>query len=175
LSIAAMRPSPAIFREEQNFGWWIYALLAAMVVFGGVVAYTAGHRAPGLHGRAGWGEVPVGLAIGIVLPSVLVVGVLRMTTEVIPGECHVWFGWIPTYRRVIPIETVQRVEVIQYRPIADCGGWGIRISRDGDRVLNARGNRGVRLHFVDGARLIIGSQRAEELARTLEQAIRPTA
>lgn len=173
MSIAAMRPSSAIFHEEQNFAWWIYALLAAMVVFGGVVAYAAGHRAPALNARPGWGEVPVGLAIGLVLPSVLVVGVLRMTTDVVPGECHVWFGWIPTYHRVIPIESIQRVEIVQYRSFAGCGG--IRINREGDRVLSARGNRCVRLHLADGTRILIGSQRAEELAGTLERAMRPAA
>jgi hypothetical protein len=170
-----MRPSPAVFREEQTFGWWMYALLALMALIGVVFAFVVGHRGAGLHGRPGWGEVPVSLAVGIVLPSVLVVGVLRMTTEVIPSECRVWFGWVPTYRRAIAIETIQRVEVIQYRPLVDCGGWGVRMSRNGDRVLNARGNRGVRLHLIDGTRLIIGSQRPEELAATLEQAIRPAA
>jgi hypothetical protein len=62
---------------------------------------------------------------------------------------------------------------VQYRPIADHGGWGIRSGRDGERALTARGNRGVRLVLADGTRLLIGSQRPEELAETIERACRP--
>ena len=69
----------------------------------------------------------------MVLPPVLVVGVLRMTTEVAPGVVRVWFGWVPTYRRLIDLSTVLRIEVIQYRPLRDYGGWGIRVAQgDGD-------------------------------------------
>ena len=60
-----------------------------------------------------------------------------------------------------------------YRPLADYGGWGVRTGRDGERVLNARGNRGVRLDLSDGTRLLVGSQRPEALAVAIERAIRP--
>ena len=115
----------------------------------------------------------LGIAVGFGLPLLLVVGVLRMTTEVTPTDVRVWFGWVPTYRRVVPIAAIRRVEVVSYRPIPDYGGWGIRPGRDGERVLNARGNRGVRLDLTDGSRLLIGSQRPEELALAIEGALRP--
>ena len=35
MSIAAIQPPAAIYREEQFFAWWLYALLAAMVGIGG--------------------------------------------------------------------------------------------------------------------------------------------
>ena len=93
-----------------------------------------------------------------------------MTTEVTPTEVRVWFGWVPIYRRAVSISGIQSHAVVEYRPIADYGGWGIRAGRDGERVLNARGNRGVRLELADGSRLLIGSQRPEELAETIERA-----
>jgi hypothetical protein len=98
---------------------------------------------------------------------------LQMTTEVTATELRVWFGWIPIYRRAIAITNIPRSGVVRYRPILDYGGWGIRIGRDGERVLNARGDRGVRLELADGTKLLIGSQRPEELAETLERARRP--
>jgi len=73
----------------------------------------------------------------------------------------------------VPITGIVRYRVVQYRPILDYGGWGIRAGRDGERVLNARGDRGVRLELADGSSLLIGSQRPEELAETLERARRP--
>ena len=75
-----------------------------------------------------------------------------MTTEVTPTEVRVWFGWVPIYRRVgADRRASAATDVVQYRPIVDYGGWGIRSGRDGERVLNARGNRGVRLELADGS------------------------
>ena len=171
LTAVAIQPPSAVYREEQRFGWWIYALLGLMVwmawaIFegkvpggGAVVARLSPQRL-------------FGAAVGFGLPVVLLVGVLRMTTLVTPTDVRIWFGFLPTYRREIAISGISRVEVVHYRPIADCRGWGVRIGRDGERVLNARGNRGVRLHLVDGSKILIGSQRAEELALAVEGALR---
>ena len=172
LTVAAIQPPSAIYREEQRFGWWIYALLALMMAVawamfegrGPVAAPVAGRHVP---------QLMIGIAAGFFLPVVLVVGVLRMTTLVTPTDVRVWFGFIPTYRRSIALSSIQRVEVVQYRPVLDYGGWGIRRGRDGEKVLNARGDRGVRLHLVDGSKILIGSQRAEELALAVEGALRP--
>ena len=167
---ATIRPSAAVYREEQGFDWWIYALLVAMfgLAIAGVV--LRGHP-QGQPPAQAWNlEIPIAVAIGVALPSVLTVGVLRMTTEVTPGDCHVWFGWIPTVRRVVPLESIERVEVVRIRPFLDYGGPGSRVGRDGQRALIARGTRGVRLHLADGTRLVIGSQRPEELADALDRA-----
>jgi hypothetical protein len=117
-------------------------------------------------------EIALGLTVCVGMPAVLVVGFLRMTTEVTPTDVRIWFGWVPTYRRMVLLGSIVRLEVVSYRPLADYWGWGIRSGRDGERVLNARGNRGVRLELADGTRLLIGSQRPEELALVLERTMR---
>ena len=171
MSVAALRPAAAVFREEQNFAWWVYALLAALFVSTLAGAVWKGlPLLPSAHGW--WIEVPITLLVGLGLPSLLIVGVLRMTTEVTPTDCRVWFGWLPTYRHVVLLSAIQRVEVVRYRPLRDCGGWGIRRGRNGERVLSARGDRGVRLYLADGSQLLIGSQQPEELAEALERAMR---
>ena len=173
--VTTLRPPAAIYREEQNFGWWVYALLAVMVGLGcaGLGRDHAGRPNPAPAHRWGGLEVPIGLAVGLALPAVLVLGVLRMTTEVTPAEVRVWFGWLPTYRRGIPAGNVVRADVVRYRPMRDCWGWGVRRGLDGELVLNARGDRGVRLTLADGSRILIGSQRPEELAAAVRRAITP--
>ena len=174
MSVAtAIQPPTTVYREDQNFAAWVYVLLALMATTSALAFLAVGPNSAPNGGRAS--GLVVFLLVGLVLPSVLVVGVLRMTTEVTPVSCRVWFGWIPTYRHSVPLSSITSVEVVTYRPLADCGGWGIRRGRDGERVLNARGDRGVRLTLSDGSRLLIGSQRPEELARALEQALRPEA
>ena len=175
MSVAAIQPSVIVFREEQNFDWRVYALLGAVEALVWAAVLWCHQNAPRVAGMAHFEsiELGVGIAVGLMLPVVLIVGVLRMTTEVTPTDVRVWFGWIPTYRRMVPIGTIVRLEVVSYRPLADYGGWGVRTGRDGERVLNACGNRGVRLDLTDGSRLLIGSQRPEALALALERAMHP--
>ena len=92
-----------------------------------------------------------------------------MTTEVTPTDIRVWFGWVPIYRRVLPVGDVRRIGPAAFRPIADYGFWGVRSGRDGERALIARGHRGVRLELADGSILIIGSQRPDELAMAIKK------
>ena len=173
LTVVAIQPPSAIYREEQRFGWWVYALLAIIMALAWAMYEGRGPIGQGFAGRH-HRTLVFGVAAGLVLPVVLVVvGVLRMTTLVTPTDVRVWFGFIPTYRRSIAIGSIARVEVVQYRPIVDYGGWGIRHGKDNERVLNARGNRGVRLHMVDGSKILIGSQRPEELALAVEGSLRP--
>jgi hypothetical protein len=171
LSVAAIQPPAAIYREEQRFSWWIYALVALVMALVWWILLGSGPGA-GHAARRHAGDLSIGLGFGLGLPILIVLGVLRMTTVVTPTEVRVWFGWIPTYRRAIPIGTIARVEVVHYRPFADYGGWGIRHGRDGEKVLSARGDRGVRLRLTDGTKLLIGSQRPEELVLALEGALR---
>jgi hypothetical protein len=175
-SVATMRPAATIFREEQFFDWRVYAVIAAIELFAGYWSvWLLRHWGPvaTLLARRWSLDFSLGLLIALVLPYILVVWLLQMTTEVTPTEIRVWFGSVPIYRRVVQVTDIVGFRVLQYRPILDYGGWGIRAGRDGERVLNARGDRGVLLELCDGSKLLIGSQRPEELAETLQRARRP--
>jgi hypothetical protein len=175
VAVASFQPAAVVYREEQNFGWWVYALV--VLIQAGLVAAFVWLYQSGRLPSPGGSLRDLGLALcatsGVCVPLLFVVGLLRMTTEVTPTDLRVWFGWVPTYRRFVGIGTVQKIEVVSYRPIRDHGGWGVRTGRDGERVLTARGDRGVRLDLGDGTRLLIGSQRPEALAVAIERALRP--
>lgn len=173
LSVATIQSPAAIYREEQWFSWWIYAALGLISVLAWVFLLdrTVGWPSPWMHFHGRIFKTLV--ATGVVLPPSVVVAALRMITLVTPAEIRVSFGLIPTYRRIISIDAITSVEVVHYHPLRNYGGWGIRFGRDGERVLNARGDRGVRLGLRDGSKLLIGSQRPDELALAIEAARRP--
>jgi len=162
-SVATIQPAAVFFREEQYFDWRIYTFIALGEMLTGLALS---------RGRVLSLEFGLGLAIGLALLMIVIVFLLHMTTEVTPTDVRVWFGWVPTYRRLVPIDTIRSVEVVTYRPIADYGFWGIRSGRDGERALIARGNRGVRLELLDGSKLLIGSQRPELLASVIDRSLR---
>jgi hypothetical protein len=163
-SAATLQPPAAVYREEQYFDWRVYALIALVGLLTGLGL---------LRGRIWSGEVALGLVVGLAFLMFVVVFLLHMTTEVGPTGLRVCFGWSQTYPRIVSIDTVRSVEVVNYRPLADYGFWGARAGRDGERAFIARGTRGVRLELIDGSKLLIGSQRPEALASVLDRALRP--
>lgn len=173
LSVATIQPPAAIYREEQWFGWWVYAGLGLIFALAWVVLVDRTVGRPdlwvALHGRA----FKLAVAAGLVVPPAIVVGALRMLTLVTPTELRISFGFLPTYRRVVALDAIGSIEVVQYHPLRAYAGWGVRFGRDGERVYNARGDRGVRITLRDGSRLLVGSQRPEQFALAIEAARRP--
>ncbi len=158
-------PAPsAIYVEGQRFGWWIYGLLGLLL---GLSCYFLKLRLDGVEGSSTYLH-SFGTIVGFALPAMLIPFVLRMTTVVYPGRIAVSFGWIPTVRRVIDIGAIERAAVVTYNPWREARGWGVRTGPDGERILSARGNRGVRLFMIDGSKILIGSQRPEELCAAIE-------
>jgi hypothetical protein len=125
-----------------------------------------------------WGDHPlpdaalllVGLAVTVFCIGLVVLfAFARLITEVQSDGLYIRF--IPFHPRFLRFsrETLLHWEAVKYNPLLDYGGWGIRYGLKG-RAYNVRGNKGVQLELRDGKRVMIGSQRAEELARALTEA-----
>jgi hypothetical protein len=112
-------------------------------------------------------RLPAGLYWLVIIPLVLVGNLLCQKTTVNETNLTVTFGALfPLYRRQIARTQIATAEAVTYSPLADYGGWGIR-GWGKNVALNARGNRGVCLALHDGHRVLIGSQRPEDLAKAL--------
>lgn len=86
---------------------------------------------------------------------------LRMVVEVTSDAVIIRYK--PFVNRRIPVNQILRLEPRVYRPLSEFGGWGIRGWND--RVAyNVSGNTGVDITLVDGRHVMIGTQKAAELA-----------
>ena len=90
----------------------------------------------------------------------------RLLTEVGSSGLCVQFKPLHRRARLIPLTDATRIEAINFSPLRDYGGWGIRGGKK-RRAYIMRGRAGVRITFADGRTLLIGSQRANELAAVL--------
>jgi len=104
------------------------------------------------------------IAVVVLLGAVLL---MRLTTTVTPDAVSIRYGVL--YRTRIPLSDVARAEAVEYSPIREYGGWGIRGSSR-RRALNARGNQGVLLTRADGTTLLVGSQHPRDLLDALARA-----
>ena len=165
------------FEETQRFRQWWLVLLVLFVVAVTVIPFGTGMVQQLVTGKP-WGDKPlpdgaligVGLfAIGIPLFVAWLLLAAKLTTRV--GDTTLHVGLWPIHRRPKEIDLlrVAEVEACSYRPLRDYGGWGVRRGRNGT-AYNVSGDRGVRITDTDGETLLIGSQRADELAEAIEAA-----
>jgi len=126
-----------------------------------------------------FGDNPVGdrqlvivSLIGLAVPLLILVLAWRAELDVQVTRNVIQARFRPFHRtaRVFPIADVRSCEGRDYEPIGEFGGWGIRMGGSRSRAYNVSGHRGVQLEFIDGRRLLLGSQRADELAAVINAA-----
>ncbi len=150
------------FEERQTFHWTIYVFL--LLIFAALLWALDSTPQTGKHLWAplAW----------ILFAYLISVNVLFMRTTVDKHDLIAQFGYcVPLYWKRIPLETILHARVVEYRPIRNAGGWGIRFGnfeKERCRFLNCRGNRGVLLETTR-LRWIIGSQQPEQLLAALER------
>ena len=122
-----------------------------------------------------WGNPPSSNGNLIFLSVLLVLVYLRLTTvrlvtELRPDRLSVAMKGFWRKARVA-VSDVRRAEAITFDPAAEYRGYGVRNGPRGQAYI-ARGNQAVQLELRDGRKMLIGSQRAEELARRIAEARR---
>ncbi len=86
----------------------------------------------------------------------------RLVTEARDGDLVISLRGFWRSRR-IPFSEIRSAEKISYDPVRDYGGYGIRTGRFGKAYI-AAGTEGVRIQLANGATVVVGSQRPQELA-----------
>lgn len=105
-----------------------------------------------------------------VLPLLGLLFITALRTEVREDGVHVRYFPFHLRERRFPLETLVRVEVVNYRPLLEYGGWGIRRGPKG-WAYNVSGRRGVRFTFDDGRRFLIGTREPEAFAQAVKEAV----
>lgn len=156
-----------LFREEQRFRdiWWVMLLVfgIAAIQWYSFFQQIVFNQPFGNNPASDSLLIIIWLLFGIGLPVFFLI--LRLVVEVHPEAVVIKFR--PLLTRAIPLAEIDGVEVIDYRPLGEFGGWGIR--GWGRRMAyNVRGSRGVELTLIDGRKVVLGSQRPEEMAGVIQ-------
>jgi hypothetical protein len=163
-----------IFREVQRFKQrWLWVLIIVSVL-AAIGLFARGMVQQLVFGEP-WGDRPMsdtGLAVTGTLAILFHLGIIalfaacRLITEVRSDGLYIRLVPFHLSFRRIPLEDLESFAALTYRPIREYGGWGIRGCRGGT-AYNVSGDRGVRLDYATGRHMLIGSQRADELAEAI--------
>ena len=155
------------FREEQRFDQlWLRLLIAGLAVAAWVFFFVqpiAGTNV-GDDPAPNWLVIVLFLLFGVAFP--LWFFTMALVTSV--DERGVAARFRPGLGSFsFTFDEIETFESVEYHPIKEFGGWGVRWGRNGSRALNVSGSLGVRLVNTEGRTFLIGSQRPDELAAAI--------
>jgi hypothetical protein len=157
-----------LFSEKQRFGQaWIWILLSgitALFIFGLIRQVCLGQP-------FGNNPLPDSGLFALVLFMLLLDYLFfsfRLELHIRADGIYVRFFPFQTTFRYYPWQQLSQVYVRQYQPIAEYGGWGLR-GFGRNRALNVSGNKGIQLETLEGAKLLIGTNKPEEVTEVLKR------
>jgi len=155
-----------VFVEEQRFNqWWLYVILAiplltlVMPYLFNVDGFVSSDK-----------ETLTGISISLVAMVIVTLLILsiRLRTKIDEKGIYYQFYPINFNENFILWSDISKCYVRKYKPIIEYGGWGYKMSPFGrGRVLNIKGNKGIQLEFKNGKKLLLGTQKPNEVEKVL--------
>lgn len=146
------------FKEEQKFTqWWLWLILIGIALIPVYGIYKQ------IYQGEVFGDKPMsnlGLIVFVIfmLLFLLLFWLFKLTTEINTKEIKIQF--FPLVNKVVEWKDVKSAQVLNYGFV---GGWGIRLFTKYGTVYNIKGNKGLALELKNGKKLLVGTQKMEEL------------
>lgn len=106
---------------------------------------------------------------GLLVFFILLYGVIfslfhftRLITEIDDHQIRYRFYPIQTKFKTIQRSDIETLEVIEYKPLRDYGGWGVRLGKMG-LAYSVSGNTGLKISLKNGKSILLGTQSPDEL------------
>lgn len=159
-----------LFTEKQRFNqWWILLILIAvnLVIISSLMVQW--------RGTVIWDLQPIRIgtvAIGCLLSILISAFIYSNCLETVVKIDGIYVRFSPfqyTFKHIVWSE-LKKYYLRTYNPFAEFGGWGYRFGIFGKgTALNIAGNKGQQLEFVNGKKLLIGTQKPEEMLAAIKQ------
>ncbi|MFO7672188.1 MAG: hypothetical protein R6V74_00610 [Lutibacter sp.] len=157
-----------IFIEEQKFtqSWLFIGLAIAFVLVAMPIIKDWNSISQG-----SFGEI-LNDAGGILVISFVFVffNFFKLKTRI--DEKGIYYQYLPFHfsYRFLPWNTISKCYVRNYDAIFEYGGWGLKFSfrKKRGKSFTVKGNVGLQLLFTNGKHLLIGTQKREEIQRTID-------
>lgn len=155
-----------LFSEKQSFNqWWLWLILIGTAIFSSY-AVEKGLPAGSPLKRHLYELLANGWVIGLLAVLFLII---RLETFVKEDGIYVRFFPIQFRFRQFCWKDLSQIYVREYTPLREFGGWGIRWKNlsGREKAYNIKGNEGLQLEIKGKKKLLIGTQKSEELKQVL--------
>lgn len=157
-----------IFIEEQKFTQiWLFIVLA--IVFTMVTIPII--KDWDTISQGSLGEILSNTGGILVLLFVFVLfNFFKLKTRI--DEKGVYYQYLPFHfsYRFLPWDVISKCYVRNYNAIFEYGGWGLKFSfrKSKGNSFTVKGNIGLQLELLNGKKILIGTQKKEEIQRTID-------
>jgi hypothetical protein len=157
-----------LFTERQRFKqWWLWVILLGingLFLFGVFRQVIGGQQ---------FGDKPmsnIGLLIGTGLTIALTLLFINFRLETTIKVDGIYVRFFPFHLKIkhYTWDKLSKSFVRQYSPITEYGGWGLRYGMFGKgTAYNVSGDKGLQLEFTDNKKILIGTNKPDELTEIL--------
>jgi len=154
-----------LFKESQKFKqWWLWLIILGIDLAFLITIYKQVFLGESL-GDSAMSNV------GLVITSLILLGItalfllIRLDTKIDATGIYVRFYPIRISYKFFAWDSIKKMEIRKYNSLYEYGGWGIRYGNG--KALNVSGNMGLQLEFTDKSKLLIGTNKAEELEKVI--------
>ena len=157
-----------IFIEEQKFTQsWLFIGLAIVSAVAAIPIIKDWNTIS----QGSFGEILNHLGGIFVLLFVFVLfNSFKLKTRI--DEKGIYYQYLPFHfsYRFLPWNTISKCYVRNYNAIFEYGGWGLKFSfrKKRGKSFTVKGNVGLQLLLTNGKYLLIGTQKREEIQRTID-------
>lgn len=146
----------SVFIEKQSF--WTWWLILVFIIIWSILLKDIYHNKWVIDNSSYVG-------IGILFPVLLFLLVVRLNTQI--DEKGISIRFLPFVRNKTWLwEEISEVYITEYS-IADYGGWGYRIGKNGI-AYNTKGKYGLQLLLKNNSRILIGTQKPEQIQEIID-------
>jgi hypothetical protein len=158
-----------LFAERQKFKqWWLwifFILINALFLYAVYQQIILGKP----FGNNPMSDTEHLVVTGLTIVFTLLFGTFRLDTLIKKDGIYVRFFPIHIKFKHYSWDSLTKSFVRQYSPLTEYGGWGIRSGFSGkNTALNISGDKGLQLEFTNNKKLLIGTNKPEELTEILK-------
>ena len=155
-----------VYHEEQHMRNSVigYAVAGFLTFYAGIMMLIF------FRNETGKNEFLIAVSISLVVLFLISWIIFTLKLDIRIDEHKITYRMPPLINsdKYIYADEIESYEVVDYHPIREYGGWGIRWSPKNGRALMTSGKTGLRLQLKNGKKLLLGTHRKDEIAAAMQ-------
>lgn len=155
-----------VFKEEQKFTQPLIIILITISLLVVIGVMVKEYTSESSNMRA----VEIVTVIATTMAAIMPIFFFKLITRI--DERGIHYRFFPLHRRTKTIlwSEIKLITIRKYDAISEYGGWGLKglLNRKKGKAINVKGNIGIQLEFLNGKKILIGTQKENEAKKVLE-------
>ena len=154
-----------VFIEKQKFNQPLVIIIHSIAFI--VIGITTYNNWP-INSTAGLSE-KIGALSGLIFVALVAIFFLFIKLKTRVDEIGIHYQFYPFHFscKLISWNSISKCYIRNYNAISEYSGWGLKFSKK-VKSFTTKGNIGLQIELKTGHKVLIGTQKKEEIQRTLD-------